>query len=129
MLGKGDSDMSLSISSLLGTNDISSTYSDYSANSISGITNNYNSLISSVSDEENDGSFETVFQSALDLINETNEYTNAAEEEELNYAMGLSEDTHTLMIAQQKANLSLQYTVAVRDAVVDAYNQIMNMQF
>lgn len=121
--------MSLSISSLLGTNDISSTYSDYSANSISGITNNYNSLISSVSDEENDGSFETVFQSALDLINETNEYTNAAEEEELNYAMGLSEDTHTLMIAQQKANLSLQYTVAVRDAVVDAYNQIMNMQF
>lgn len=121
--------MSLSISSLLGTNDVSGTYGEYSKNSISGITNDYNSLVSSVSDEEDGGSFETVFQSALDLINETNEYTNAAEEEELNYAMGLSEDTHTLMIAQQKANLSLQYTVAVRDAVVDAYNEIMNMQF
>ena len=121
--------MSLSISNLLGANNISGTYSDYSAKSISGITKDYNSLVSSVTDEENDGSFETVFQSALDLINETNDYTNAAEEEELNYAMGLSEDTHTLMIAQQKANLSLQYTVAVRDAVVDAYNQIMNMQF
>lgn len=121
--------MSLSISSLFGTNDINSIYSDYSTKSINGITKDYNSLVSSVSDEENDGSFETVFQSALDLINETNDYTNAAEEEELNYAMGLSEDTHTLMIAQQKANLSLQYTVAVRDAVVDAYNQIMNMQF
>lgn len=121
--------MGLSISSLLGTTDINSTYNEYSTKSVNGITEDYNRLISSVSDEENDGSFETVFQSALDLINETNDYTNAAEEEELNYAMGLSEDTHTLMIAQQKANLSLQYTVAVRDAVVDAYNQIMNMQF
>lgn len=121
--------MSLSISSLFGTNDINSIYSDYSTKSINGITKDYNSLVSSVSDEENDDSFETVFQSALDLINQTNDYTNAAEEEELNYAMGLSEDTHTLMIAQQKANLSLQYTVAVRDAVVEAYNQIMNMQF
>lgn len=121
--------MGLSISNLLGTTDINSTYSDYATKSISGITKDYNSLVSSISEEEDNGSFETVFQSALDLINETNDYTNAAEEEELNYAMGLSEDTHTLMIAQQKANLSLQYTVAVRDAVVEAYNQIMNMQF
>lgn len=121
--------MGLSIGSLFGTDNISSTYSDYSARSISNITSDYNSFVSSVSDEENDGSFDTVFQSALDLVNETNDYTNVAEEEELNYAMGLSEDTHTLMIAQQKANLSLQYTVAVRDAVVEAYNQIMNMQF
>lgn len=43
--------------------------------------------------------------------------------------MGLSEDTHTLMIAQSKANSSLMFTVAVRDAVIDAYKEILNMQF
>lgn len=121
--------MSLSVSSLLGNSDLSSVYSDYSTNRLSSVGSDYGDFVSSVHGDEDGGSFETLFQSALDLINETNEYTNAAEEEELNYAMGLSEDTHTLMIAQQKANLSLQYTVAVRDAVIDAYNEIMNMQF
>ena len=33
-----------------------------------------------------------------------------------------------LQVAQQKANLSLQYTVAVRNAVVDAYKEIMQIK-
>ena len=51
------------------------------------------------------------------------------EEAELQYAMGLMTNTHDLQVAQQKANLSLQYTVAVRNAVMDAYKEIMQMQF
>ncbi|MCX4328868.1 MAG: flagellar hook-basal body complex protein FliE, partial [Lachnospiraceae bacterium] len=35
---------------------------------------------------------------------------------------------HDLQIAQQKANVSLQYTVAVRDAFLSAYKEIMNLQ-
>ena len=31
-------------------------------------------------------------------------------------------------IAQQKAYLSLQYTVAIKNAVLEAYKEIMNMQ-
>jgi flagellar hook-basal body complex protein FliE len=73
--------------------------------------------------------FETLFQSALDMINETNDLTNAAEEEEISFAMGASDSPIDLMEAQQKANLSLQYTVTVRNAVVDAYKEIMNLQF
>lgn len=121
--------MSLSINGLFGASDVSSVYNDYASRGVSSISNNYNELLSSVSGEQENGSFDTLFQSALGLINTTNDYTNVAEEEELNYAMGLSEDTHTLMIAQQKANIALEYTVAVRDAVIDAYNDIMNMQF
>ena len=119
--------MSFNISSLSGSNDLNRMYENYSLGKIGTNSDQYNGLISSVKDEGD--SFENVFQSALNLINTTNDYTNAAEQEELNYAMGLSEDTHTLMIAQQKANSSLEYTVAVRDAIVDAYNNIMNMQF
>lgn len=120
--------MSVDLSNILGSVNVSDIYSGYSTSSLQNISNSYADVISSVSSEEED-SFDDILQSALSLVNETNEFSNVAEEEELNYAMGLSEDTHTLMIAQQKANVSLMYTVAVRDAVIDAYNTIMNMQF
>lgn len=73
--------------------------------------------------------FESMFQAAMNLVKQTNDYTNAAEEAETAYALGLTDSTHDLQIAQQKANLSLQYTVAVRNAVMDAYREIMNLQF
>ena len=60
---------------------------------------------------------------------QTEDYSNAAEEEEIKYATGQSTSMHDLMIAQQKANVSLQYTVAVKNTAVEAYKSIMNMQF
>lgn len=78
---------------------------------------------------DRNATFEAMFQSALSMVNETNEYTNNAEEAEMAYAMGIMTSTHDLQIAQQKANISLQYTVAVRNAVLDAYKEIMQLQF
>lgn len=46
----------------------------------------------------------------------------------MNFALGYSDNTHDLAIAQQKAALSLQYTVAVKNKVLEAYKEIMNMQ-
>ncbi len=43
--------------------------------------------------------------------------------------LGLNDSLSDLLVAQTKANVSLQYTVAVRNAVVDAYKEIMNLQF
>lgn len=73
--------------------------------------------------------FESLFQAATKMVNETNEYSNAAEEAETAYALGLTDNTHELQVAQQKANIALQYTVAVRNQVLDAYKEIMNLQF
>lgn len=89
----------------------------------------YSSSIASAGKENRNATFGTLFQAAVDMINETNAYTNAAEEAEMKYALGLTDNTHDLQIAQQKANLSLQYTVAVRNHVLDAYKEIMNLQF
>jgi flagellar hook-basal body complex protein FliE len=75
-----------------------------------------------------DSSFDSVFQSALNMIDETNQLQNAAESEEIKFALGESDNTHDLAVAQEKANIALQYTVAVRDKVVDAYKEIMQMQ-
>lgn len=75
------------------------------------------------------GTFDSLLQSAMQMVKETNQYTNEAAEAELAYAMGVTNSTHDLQVAQMKANISLQYTVAVRNAVLDAYKEIMQMQF
>lgn len=97
---------------------------------ISGITDDslYTSSVNQT-DSNNTVSFDSLFQSALDMVNETNQLTNDAEEEEIKYAMGESDSIHELQLAQEKANISLQYTVAVRNGVLDAYKEIMNLQF
>lgn len=82
-----------------------------------------------VDSESGQSAFSTIFDSAMNMIQEANAYSNAAEEEEIKYALGESDSIHDLQIAQQKANVSLQYTVAVRDAFMEGYNSIMNIQF
>lgn len=100
-------------------------------NSVSGLAEFSKYAMNSVTSAEKNrnATFEDMFQAAVNLINETNNYTNAAEEAEMAYALGLTDNTHDLMIAQQKASLSLQYTVAIRNQVIDSYKEIMSLQF
>ncbi len=75
-----------------------------------------------------DTSFNDLLSSAIDNINTTNSYLSDAEDEEIKWALGETENTHDLSIALQKAYTSLQYTVAIRDKLLDAYKEIMQMQ-
>lgn len=77
---------------------------------------------------EEKSAFSTLFDSAVNMVQEANAYSNAAEEEEIKFALGETDSIHDLQIAQQKANVSLQYTVAVRDAFISAYKEVMNLQ-
>ena len=72
--------------------------------------------------------FESFLNTAIDNINTTNTYLSNAENEEIRFALGETENTHDLTIALQKASTALQYTVAVRDKLLEAYKEIMNMQ-
>ncbi len=93
--------------------------------------NSINSLFGASETEKKEGvsSFETLLNSAMGMIKETEDYTNKAEDAELQYMLGLNDSVSDLLIAQTKANMSLQYTVAVRNAVMDAYREIMQLQF
>lgn len=73
-------------------------------------------------------SFESLYQSMINMIEDTNNLTNKAEEEEIKYAAG-EDNTLELMLAQNKANMSLSYAVQIRNKVIDAYKEIMNLQF
>lgn len=101
-----------------------------SIKSLSEASSYNSSLLDKVSDSSNkNATFESLFNSALSMVKETNNLSNKAEEEEMNYALGYTDSTHDLQVAQQKANISLQYTVAVRNKVLEAYKEIMNLQF
>lgn len=99
--------------------------------SIGNITelSKYGTGLTSVVKENNNATFEDIFKAAKNMVEETNNYTNAAQEAETAFALGNTNNTYELQVAQQKANLSLQYTVAVRNATLDAYKEIMNLQF
>ena len=77
-----------------------------------------------------DGSegFSGILGVALENIKTTNAYISEKENEELKFALGQTENTHDLLIAQQKAATALQYTVALRDKFLESYKELMNMQ-
>ncbi len=77
---------------------------------------------------EGTSSFDTIFNAAIDMYEEADSLQKAAEEAEISFALGYTDSTHDLAVAQQKANISLQYTVKVTNAVVSAYKELMNMQ-
>lgn len=109
---------------------ISALSSVSDTNSISSLSST--SLLSKVTGEDTktaDGTmFEAFLNTAVDNLKTTNSYLSDAENEEIKFALGETENTHDLTIALQKASTALQYTVAVRDKVLEAYKEIMNMQ-
>lgn len=84
------------------------------------------SSIDSGNDKNN--SFSTILNSAMKLVNDTDNLSRNAEQAAVDFTLGNSDNTHALTTAQQKAYLSLQYTVAIKNAVLDAYKEIMQMQ-
>ncbi len=89
----------------------------------------YGSTTYRVDKTDSEESFDSLLSSAMNLVGETNQLSNAAEAEEIRYAMGESDSLHDLQVAQQKASVSLQYTVAVKNTALEAYRTLMNMQF
>lgn len=98
--------------------------------SLTNVSSEYiKDMINSSSEyETKDAGFSSVLQSAVDMLNETSDLQNKAEEAEISFSLGYSDNTHDLRIAQEKANIALQYTVAVRDKLLEAYKEIINMQ-
>lgn len=82
----------------------------------------------SATNGSDDNDFGAVLDSVMNSVGETNSLQNTAQNEEIKFELGESDNTHDLMIAEQKANIALQYTVAVRDRFIQAYQTIMNMQ-
>ncbi|MCR5594285.1 MAG: flagellar hook-basal body complex protein FliE [Lachnospiraceae bacterium] len=79
-------------------------------------------------DAYNGNNFNDILSTAMDNLSVTNGYLSDMEDEEIKWALGETDNTHDLTIAIQKATTALQYTVAIRDRVLEAYRELMQMQ-
>lgn len=96
---------------------------------LNGINSEYiTNAVSKTSKSETTEAFSGVLEAAKELVGSTNTYIKEAEQAEIDFALGKITSTHELGVIQQKANLSLSYTVAIRDKLLDAYKEIMQMQ-
>jgi flagellar hook-basal body complex protein FliE len=84
------------------------------------IKNNANPLTDS-----RNRSFSQYFMSALEKVNQAQ---IEAETMSKKLASGQIVNVHDVMIAQEKASISLRLAVEVRNKVVEAYQEIMRMQ-
>jgi flagellar hook-basal body complex protein FliE len=63
-----------------------------------------------------------------DAISTVNELQKQSDQEMQKLMTGESQDLHTTVIAMQKADLSFQMMMQVRNKIVQAYQEIMRMQ-
>jgi flagellar hook-basal body complex protein FliE len=63
-----------------------------------------------------------------DAISTVNELQKNSDQEIQKLMTGESQDLHTTVIAMQKADLSFQMMMQVRNKIVQAYQEIMRMQ-
>lgn len=97
--------------------------------SLTGITSDYlNSVVAEKQLVDTDESFQSVLDAAVNMLTETNDLENDATAAEMEFTLGLADNPHDMQIAAKKALTALQYTTAVRDKMLEAYKEIMNMQ-
>ena len=92
---------------------------------VDGVNKNRERIASPAVDHS---AFGSLLNKAMDTIGTTNAYSSNAQNEEIKWALGETENTHDLANALQKSSVALQYTVAIRDKVLEAYKEIMQMQ-
>jgi flagellar hook-basal body complex protein FliE len=94
---------------------------------ISGISNGVSGIssIGSIGKTQGESSFTDILS---DAINSAREAESTAETENAALLTGETDDLHTPLIEAQKAELALDLAIQIRNKVINAYNQVMNMQ-
>jgi flagellar hook-basal body complex protein FliE len=63
-----------------------------------------------------------------DAINDVNNLQKTADKAAVDYSTGKINDVHQVIIAAEKASLSLQLTSQVTNKIIESYKEIMRMQ-
>lgn len=76
------------------------------------------------SDKKNSISFSDMLKNSIEKVNQLQ-----LESQNLNNQLvtGNIDNVHQVVIASQKAELALQFTIQIRNKILDAYNEIMRM--
>lgn len=96
-------------------------------------TNNANSILNKVvKNETSEASaadlFKSAFESAANALREVDSMQKASDAETVKFITGESDNIHSVLLAQEKAYIALQFTSEVTNRALEAYNEIMRMQ-
>jgi len=69
--------------------------------------------------------FASVLKDSIEKINEAQNQSDVMTEK---LARGENVDLHQVMIASQKASITMSATIEVRNKVIEAYQEVMRMQ-
>lgn len=74
-----------------------------------------------------DKSFTDSLEAAKKLLEVTDEAEKIATMYTYDFMTGKNDNVHSLMIAQEKSSILLQFTMQVRNQLMDAYKEIMRL--
>lgn len=97
----------------------------FRANSVMNLSGNELLKKNKVTSAEAQNNFKSLLSDALHRANDAQHASTKATEK---LARGENIDLHDVMITAQKASITLQTTVEVRNKVVEAYQEVMRMQ-
>jgi len=79
-------------------------------------------------DVETGSGFDSLFNAALDTLNRVNADQLAADHAQTELATGQTDDVLSVMLAQERAYTSLNFTVQITNKIIESYREIMRMQ-
>lgn len=91
--------------------------------------NNYKDFLKFEDKKPIDTNNNTIFSEFLhNALNKVNEAQIQSDEYKNSLALGELDNLHELSIASEKANVSLQIAMSIRNKIVEAYKEIMRIQ-
>lgn len=87
------------------------------------------SLFETLEKQDSSSSVSAVFSDYLQkALDNTNSLLTEADSLANDFAAGKIDNIHQVTIAAEKADVALQFTMQVRNKIMDAYSEIMRMQ-
>jgi len=91
--------------------------------------NNISFQLSGKAREAQDGKvFEQFYNAALDVLNEVNVQQLDADRLQLDFATGRTNNMLAVIMAQEQAAVSLNFTVQVANKLIESYRDIIRLQ-
>src|SRR5690625_470421 len=76
-------------------------------------------------EQNNPNQLKNIFKNALEKVSKVENEANVQQQLLIN---GKTEDLHQVMLAAQKATITIETAVQIQQKVIDAYNEVMRMQ-
>lgn len=99
-------------------------------NGINRVNKLYNTNVSSLKGKSSvsNSAFKDIYDSVMKGVEDTNKLQIDSDKITEDFVTGKVDNIHKVMIAQEKANLALMFTVEVRNKAIEAYKELMRMQ-